>query len=311
VRKIDDELHTCMRQLESLRMGVSLCEHIGFTMLGAYANTKVGANTYSVSVCGRAITVCADASLGLIEDERFQKIFEMKAFCDWLSNFDREFFEHCTFTRIYVQNIDFFGPRVGFLKFKTDIKYIVDNTALSSIVFMRGPAVAMLMVLKCDTEYYALTTVQPRVPIGKFSFCEIPAGMVDDASDFTGVAAKEIYEETGIKVNTSNLIDMLHVTGYSERGLYPSVGGCDEFLKFYLFTATVSRKGLDQLQGKLTGEIQEGEKICLKIVLLERLAFESPDMKTFTALYLYSRISSAVIRRQQVDLTTHDFSQPV
>jgi ADP-sugar diphosphatase len=309
-KRIDEELHTCMSQLESLHTGMNLSENMGFTMLGAeYENTKVDDCVYRVSVLGQTITVRPDTSMAPIADSKFRMIFEMKAFVDWLNGFERTFFKYCSFSTIFIQNIDFWAGRVGFLKFKTDLAYKKDGTNLSSIVFMRGPAVAILMILECDGKYYALTTLQPRAPIGKYAYCEIPAGMIDDSSDFLGVAAKEIKEETSIQVNTKDLIDMLQVNGYSGNGLYPSVGGCDEFLKFYLFTAQVSRSGLNQLNVKLTGAIKEGEKIRLKIVPLDRLLHESPDMKTFTALYLYSMLSSDTIRDKRVDMIGHDFSK--
>jgi ADP-sugar diphosphatase len=320
-RRIDEELHTCMSQLEFLRTGVNLRENQGFTMLGEpYKNTKIGECEYHVSVCGHDIRVCADQSMVSVGDKKFEMIFAMKAFVEWLTNFDREFFKHCTFGTILVQSIDFFGPAVGFLKFKTDIKYKSNNSPAPGIVFMRGAAVAMLVVLQCESEYYALTTVQPRVPIGKYSYCEIPAGMVDNSSDFVGAAAKEMKEETGIAVNVSDLVDMSDVTGYGKKGFYPSVGGCDEYLRFYLYTARVTRTGLNQLNQKLTGVVEEGEQIALRIVKLNELPSVSPDMKTFTALYLYGRIQDMKrenpeladsMRSRNVDLTPYDFSGDV
>jgi 8-oxo-dGTP pyrophosphatase MutT (NUDIX family) len=95
-----------------------------------------------------------------------------------------------------------FGPRVGFLKFKAQVSD-KEGTVVPSIVFMRGASVAVLFVLRCDEdgELYTILTVQARFPTGKYSFNDIPAGMVDDNGDFTGVAAKEMKEETGILVS--------------------------------------------------------------------------------------------------------------
>jgi ADP-sugar diphosphatase len=131
------------------------------------------------------------------------KVLEMKAFKDWIAGLDKEF----KVKSILVQSVDFFGPRVGFLKFKADVSD-KDGTTVPSIVFMRGAAVAVLFVLRCDEdgEFYTILTVQPRFPTGKYSFPDIPAGMVDGNGDFTGVAAKEMKEETGIEVGFSLLI---------------------------------------------------------------------------------------------------------
>ena len=54
---------------------------------------------------------------------------------------------------------------------------------------------------------------------------EAPAGMIDESGDFTGVAAKEIQEETGIKITK----DQLKPLG----SYYPSCGACEEELFIY------------------------------------------------------------------------------
>ena len=125
------------------------------------------------------------------------KVFEMKAFKDWIAGLDKEFI----IKSILVQSVDMFGPRVGFLKFKAEVSDKEGNV-VPSIVFMRGAAVAILFVLRCDEdgEFYTLLTVQARFPTGKYSFPDIPAGMVDGNGDFVGVAAKEMKEETGFEV---------------------------------------------------------------------------------------------------------------
>jgi ADP-sugar diphosphatase len=320
MRKIDNEIHTCMQQLESLRAGVHLFDHSGFTMLGVqdpYPHYPIPNGTFIVNIHGHNITVERDACLTNVSNERLELIFSMKAFHDWLHNFDPEFFNQCTFTKILIQSIDIFGERVGFLKFNTDIRYNAQcgdlaGKAVPGIVFMRGPAVAMLIVLRCEEKHYALTTIQSRVAIGKFSFCEIPAGMVDDNQSFTGTAAKEIKEETGIAIHESQLIDLGAATGIGKNGVYPSVGGLDEYLKFYLFYADVHKDSLTKLHGRLTGVVAEGESISLKVLPLDQLPFESPDMKTCTALYYYSRLDKGTeaFKAKIVNLTGHDFSKP-
>ena len=78
-----------------------------------------------------------------------------------------------------------------------------------------------------------------------------------------------------------------------------SVGGCDEFLKFCLYEKVMSKEKIEELEGKCTGNIEEGEQIKLKIVPLNKLAETCPDMKTLTALYLYRRIQ---INRNREDI---------
>jgi ADP-sugar diphosphatase len=69
-----------------------------------------------------------------------------------------------------------FGPRVGFIKFRADVVNEVGGF-LPGIVFMRGGAVTMLVILQCEGEDYSIITLQPRVPAGKFLFPELPAGI--------------------------------------------------------------------------------------------------------------------------------------
>ncbi len=129
--------------------------------------------------------------------ETADRVLEMKAFKDWCEAVDPEFI----IKSILVQSVDMFGPRVGFIKFKAQVSD-KEGTVVPSIVFMRGASVAVLFVIRCDEdgELFTILTVQARFPTGKHAFHDIPAGMVDGNGDFSGVAAKEMKEETGIEV---------------------------------------------------------------------------------------------------------------
>ena len=60
---------------------------------------------------------------------------------------------------------------------------------------------AILPLLTCAGQRYVVLCRQPRLPAGFASFPEIPAGMLDGSGHFTGVAAKELQEETGIEIS--------------------------------------------------------------------------------------------------------------
>ena len=204
------------------------------------------------------------------DEAKCDKLLEMKAFKDWCKDMDKEF----VVSKIYIQSIDMFGPRVGFVKFKADLTDTYGTTNIPSIVFMRGGAVAMLIVIVCeeDRQQYTVLTVQPRFPCGKYNFPELPAGMLDDSGDFAGVAAKELKEETGIIVSAKDLVDLTEMAfGPSCSGVYPSAGGCDEFLRLFLYRTRLPRAKIDELQGKLTGVLAEGERIKLKIISINEL----------------------------------------
>ncbi|KAI0153014.1 hypothetical protein GGR57DRAFT_468549 [Xylariaceae sp. FL1272] len=218
---------------------------------------------------------------------------------------------------ITIQSYDLFGPRVGFLKLQARIS----NNAgehLPGGVFLRGPSVGMLVILipddapKDTDERYVVLTVQARVPAGSLEFAELPAGMVDDGpgdkdgegqkdGKFAGAAAKEIEEELGIQIKASELTclsDLAAHTSSSSSGntegeglyqaMYPSAGGCDEFVPIYMHERRVPRDTLKEWTGKLTGLRDEGEKITLKLVRLRDLWWEGRrDSKALAAFALW------------------------
>ena len=185
-----------------------------------------------------------------------------------------------------------FGPRVGFMMFKADV---VDSCGrfVPGVVFMRGGCVAILPVLICNGKQYTIMTVQPRVPTGRFDFVEIPAGMLDGSGNFIGVAAKEIEEELGIKVSTGELVDMSAMAGHL-RGHFPSPGGSDETIRTYCFIRNVTEAELAEFNGRLTGNLAEGEQITLKIMPLRDL-WKIPDGKTIVAYTLFRELEEHII----------------
>ena len=130
-----------------------------------------------------------------INDEILDKAIKSSVFNDWLNEATKE--KRWKIHTVTIQSVDMFGPRVGFVKFKADIS---NETGLKipGIVFGRGGAVGILVVLHCEGVDYTVLTVQPRVPVGMYSFPEIPAGMLDGNDHFSGVAAKELKEEVFI-----------------------------------------------------------------------------------------------------------------
>lgn len=144
---------------------------------------------------------------------------------------------------ISIQSVDFFGGgRIGFIKLKAEVSN--DNgEKLPGSVFLRGGSVGMLVcictrqancllyivdsapdrqiaysiqltlqpddvTLGSETEKYVILTLQPRIPVGSLSLPELPAGMLDEAGTFSGGAAKEIAEETGLAVSADDLLNL-------------------------------------------------------------------------------------------------------
>ncbi|KAL0475360.1 NUDIX family hydrolase [Neurospora intermedia] len=211
---------------------------------------------------------------------------------------------------VTIQSFDLFGgKRLGFLKLLAE----VTNSAgekLPGSVFLRGPSVAMLVILipedaPVDTdERYVVLTVQPRIPAGSLEFVELPAGMVDEEGQFVGTAAKEIEEELGLKIPTSELkclSEMADISPKSDdgkiqdgnlpRAMYPSAGGCDEYIPIYMHERRVPRDTLSDWTGRLTGLREHGEKISLKLIKMQDLWREGArDAKSLAAVALWESL---------------------
>jgi ADP-sugar diphosphatase len=193
-----------------------------------------------------------------------------------------------TTQNITIYDIVMFGPKVGFVTADVNIKHDESNTIIPGIVFIRGHSVGILLALHCDDgEIYTVMTKQARTATGVMDFEEIPAGMMDSSGDFTGKAIEELKQETGIIIQTSELIELTHT---SSNGLYLSPGGCDEAMKLFLFSAKITKAGLAKINGKLTGEAHEGEKIELVVRTLDHIK-TIPDMKTVCAYNLYKNMN--------------------
>lgn len=104
--------------------------------------------------------------------------------------------------------------------------------------------------------------------------------MLDDSGTFSGGAAKEIQEETGLEIPADDLIDMTKLAlpqapegkddeEHLQQGVYPSAGGCDEFIPLFLWQKRIPRAQMKDWQGKLTGLRDHGEKITLMLCPLE------------------------------------------
>jgi ADP-sugar diphosphatase len=188
--------------------------------------------------------------------------------------------------------------RILFLK----LVALVENDkgeSVPGVAFLRGGAVAVLMVLRpYDSldERYVIMTEQPRIPAGSLNFMEIPAGMLDPGDgSFSGAAAREIDEEIGLKLNRNELIDMteLALKGHQteetlQNAMYPSPGGCDEYISIFLWEKEMDRMQIDGLRGRLTGDRTERENIKVSILNYERLLHVGArDGKTLAAWSLY------------------------
>ncbi|MCJ1428090.1 hypothetical protein MMC29_005998 [Sticta canariensis] len=234
----------------------------------------------------------------LTPDLTKEQLLSFPAFNTWISTLQRSLstqsqkshtFHDAPYNlrKIDIQAADFFGgQRVGFIKLKAEVSNN-HGEKLPGSVFLRGGSVGMMLILQPDdappeteAEKQIILTLQPRIPAGSLSLAELPAGMLDDSGTFAGRAAKEIAEETGLEIPAEDLTDLtdLALAASSsddeerlQQGVYPSPGGCDEFIPIFLWQKRVPREQLQEWQGKLTGVRDEGEKITLMLCPLEKL----------------------------------------
>ena len=236
--------------------------------------------TFNVVINTQEVPIIADG----IPDENIIKVINSTPFTNWITTLDKRF----VVSKITLQNVDMFGPRVGFIKFSADATF--DNEKIPAIVFMRGRSVAILPVLTVvnnnTSNRFVICCRQARFPVGKH-LLEIPAGMMDDSHSFVGTAAKELKEETDITITEDELIDLTNESGNPD-GIYPSPGGCDESISLMLYQKTVPQSFIDIFKGKITGNIEEHEKIYLELIPYEEL-HKSADMKALSAMLLAER----------------------
>jgi ADP-sugar diphosphatase len=151
-----------------------------------------------------AVPVTAEPGLEL------NKVLEYSVFQDWVASIDQD--SRLFIENIHVQSLDMFGPRVGFIKFQSTAKVNVGGEkgliTVPGIVFMRGGAVGVLVILECEGQEFTILTNQARVPMGLHDLPEIPAGMLDGSGHFKGVAAEEIAEECNIVISEEELVDL-------------------------------------------------------------------------------------------------------
>ncbi|XVF52769.1 hypothetical protein PTKIN_Ptkin05aG0045200 [Pterospermum kingtungense] len=248
--------------------------------------------THSISLpsqLGQPVQVVASPGLS---DFEFRCAIESSLFRQWLKNIESESgilaSGELTLTQVLIQGVDMFGKRVGFLKFKADVIDKGTGKKVPGIVFARGPAVAVLILLESEGMTYGVLTEQVRVPTGKLVL-ELPAGMLDDdKGDFVGTAVREVEEEIGIHLNLEDMVDLTALldpsTGFK---VFPSPGGCDEEIGLFLYKGHVDKNIITQIQGKETGLRKHGELIKVRVVPYEKLWRMTPDAKALMAVALY------------------------
>jgi ADP-sugar diphosphatase len=212
-----------------------------------------------------------------IPDDHYDFALTSRIFVEWLRSLEIPI-ESCT-----VDAVDFRGKHSAETVMFVRLKVRTKGKPYDQIVQLRGNSVAMLIILSCEEERYVVLAEQLRLATGK-SMLEIPAGMIDNGT-FSGAAAKEIEEETGLAVSA---IDMVRL---SRDPIYMSPGMQDEAIHFYLVEKKIEKKEMAALINKKTGAADEHESIVVTIEPLRNLEYNAGvDAKTHIALNLYRQM---------------------
>ncbi len=223
--------------------------------------------------------------------ERLDIVLESSLFKNWKRSLDKKL----VVQSIRIQSVDTVMRKgkeeILFLKLKAEIKNEFGKF-IPGIVFLRGAAVGILIVLETEKEKHAVLIQSAQAAIGSASYPQLPAGMMDRETDAQKVAEREMEEETGIKPNEGIMTDLTReFYGESWKGVFPSPGACDEAVKLFLFRKKVTEDELKKIQGRKTGIASEHEYITLRLVNLDKLCKMTPDVKAHSAYMMYQALN--------------------
>lgn len=134
------------------------------------------------------------------------------------------------------------------------------------LCFVKGEVVCVLVCLiDTDTrEKYLLLVRQRRICDGSLTY-EHPAGMLDEEVDPYQVAVREVYEETGIRIQKDQLVHL-----NPDKALFPTTGTSDEAMYLLYTELELSGASIAALHAQHHGEASENESITTHVVPFEQ-----------------------------------------
>lgn len=136
-----------------------------------------------------------------------------------------------------------------------------EGNKIPPICFLKGEVVSVLVCfIDIETrEKYLLLVQQRRICDGSMTY-EHPAGMLDSESDAASVAAREVFEETGIAVDKSQLISV------NREPFYPSTGTSDEAMYMFYCELELSSEAIRSYHNTTQGLLSDHEYINTFVV---------------------------------------------
>ncbi len=136
-----------------------------------------------------------------------------------------------------------------------------EGDKIPPICFLKGEVVCVLVCLidKNTREKYLLLVKQRRIAEGGFTW-EHPAGMVDAGQTPLAIAVQEVREETGIEINSSQLINLS-----GGKRLFPSTGTSDESMYLFSCEIELDLQEITAFENKEMGSTYEFERITTHV----------------------------------------------
>ena len=222
----------------------------------------------------------------VLESDR-DAVVNSQLFQTWLKNSQEKFIV----SKIHFSSVDFrFKDHSPLFIKLTSMATLPDGKPVHGIVLVRGNAVGVLVVLRCEGKPYLLLVRQPRFAISETESLEIPAGILDWSLDYRKVALSELKEEAMIDAKDEELIDL---TGfYTDGKLDGHAGSCgllDERIRLYAIEREVSPEELKRLDGRRQEYTDENEWIKTVVLPYEEAGKQFIDHKNLLAMFMYER----------------------
>ncbi|GAB3172728.1 NUDIX hydrolase [Telluribacter humicola] len=136
-----------------------------------------------------------------------------------------------------------------------------EGDKIPPICFLKGEVVSVLVcfIEKETRQKYLLLVKQRRICDGSHTY-EHPAGMLDSESDAAAVAAREVWEETGIEVRKEDLVRL------NSEPCYPSTGTSDEAMYFFYIEIELAADQIASYHNQAQGVASDYERITTHVV---------------------------------------------
>ncbi len=223
-------------------------------------------------------------------------------FRNWQDGIDARFhIESVTIQHVFFCGTPLTAENVGFIYMI--VRENINGRIFYKVIRLCGDVSCMLPVLLCEGKPYVILVKQPRLATGNYEMVEFPAGRVEVDGTFHGTAIREMEEELGLVFSKNEITDLTALLpGNAPQEIYFSPGIMNERARFYLAERIVTSAELDELQGKATGLLEEGEHITLMVVPFVEVFRYVRDCKSLAMVGLYTTV---FVRKQLDHLTKY------